>query len=84
MCVCVCVYIYSLVTLEKVFGTATASVVASSTFARTCSPTKLQPENMLLKPLPFAQWSIIQALVLSLNILWTTQLQHLKVDLFSW
>ena len=36
-----------MVTLEKVFGIATTSVVASSTFAKTHSPTKLQPENML-------------------------------------
>ena len=36
-----------MVTLEKVFGTATNSVVASSTFAKTRSPTRLQPENML-------------------------------------
>ena len=41
-----CVYIYSLVTLEKVFGTATASVLASSMFAKICSPTRLQLENM--------------------------------------
>ena len=45
MCVCVCVY--SLVTLEKVFGIAIASVVASSMFAKTRSPTGLQQENML-------------------------------------
>ena len=36
-----------MVTLEKVFGTATDSVVASSTFAKTRSQTKLQPKNML-------------------------------------
>ena len=44
---CVYIYIYSLVTLEKVFGTASALMVASSTFPKTCSPTRLQPENML-------------------------------------
>ena len=43
MCVCV----YSLVTLENVFGTATALMVTSSTFAKTRSPTRLQLENML-------------------------------------
>ena len=43
MCVCV----YSLVTLENVFGTATISVVTSSMFAKTRSPTRLQLENML-------------------------------------
>ena len=59
MCVYIYIYIYSLATLEIVFGTATASVVASSTFAKTCSPTTLQLENMLWKPLPLAQWSII-------------------------
>ena len=79
---CVCVYI-AWSPLKK-FLAPPLLQLASSTFAKTYSPTKLQPENMLLKPLPFARWSIIQALVLSLNILWTTQLQHLKVDLFSW
>ena len=39
--------VWSSVTLEKFFGTATASMVASSTFAKTRSPTKLQLENML-------------------------------------
>ena len=43
MCVCV----YSLITHEKFFGTATALVAASSTFAKTRSPTRLQLENML-------------------------------------
>ena len=47
---CVCVYIYSLVTLENFFGTATASVVTSSTFARTHSPPRLQLENVLETP----------------------------------
>ena len=37
----------SLVTLENFFGTATASVVASSMFAKTRSPTRLQLENMI-------------------------------------
>ena len=36
-----------MVTLEKVFGIATDSVVASSTFAKTHSPIRLQLENML-------------------------------------
>ena len=38
---CVCIYI------ENFFGTATTSVVASSTFAKTYSPIRLQLENML-------------------------------------
>ena len=46
MCVCV----YSLVTLENVFGTATISVVTSSMFAKTRSPTRLQQENVLETP----------------------------------
>ena len=39
--------VWGLVTLENFFGTATASMVASSTFAKTHSPAKLQLENML-------------------------------------
>ena len=46
MCVCV----YSLVTLENVFGTATALMVTSSTFAKTRSPTRLQLEYVLETP----------------------------------
>ena len=47
---CVCVYIYSLVTLENVFGTATGLMVTSSTFAKTRSPTRLQLEYVLETP----------------------------------
>ena len=39
--------VYSLVTLENFFGTATASMVASSTFAQTRSPVRFRLENML-------------------------------------
>ena len=39
--------VWGLVTLKNFFGTATASMVASSTFAKTHSPAKLQLENML-------------------------------------
>ena len=45
-----CVYIYSLVTIEIFFGTATASMVTSSTFAKTRSPTRLQLEYVLETP----------------------------------